>query len=194
MISAAVVPLLSIFNHSRFVAGTQIHLESGYTKLIDQMTIGQRGVTRPKGIVESLNVQPDHNWKLIRLILNDQSKDCSEIELLRSPDWIESHQAQVGGSIFLNMPEMIVEAMADVLAIEPCPVLEEGVGNDSLPVLSSTRRAKSMTSSSKARSSPSALRPRIRSGQWIAMRVLSLWLVGQSRLSFPISSLIVKTL
>lgn len=75
-----------------------------------------------------MNVQPDRNWKLIRLILNDQSEERSEIELLRSPDWIEGHQAQVGGSILLNMPEMSVEGMADVLAIDPCLELEKGVG------------------------------------------------------------------
>ena len=36
--------------------------------------------------------------------------------------------AHVGGTVWLNMPEMGVEGLAEVLAIEPCPPLEEGEG------------------------------------------------------------------
>lgn len=48
------------------------------------------------------------------------------IGLLRSLDWIEKHGAHVGGAIFLDLPEIGVEGEADVLAIGPCPPLEEG--------------------------------------------------------------------
>lgn len=44
--------------------------------------------------------------------------------MLRSPDWIEDYGAHVGGSVFLDMPEMGVEGLADVIAIEPAPEIE----------------------------------------------------------------------
>ena len=48
--------------------------------------------------------------------------------LLRDCGWLEDHGAHVGGTVWLNMPEMGVEGLAEVLAIEPCPPLEEGEG------------------------------------------------------------------
>ena len=48
--------------------------------------------------------------------------------LLRSRDWLEDHGAYVGGSVFLDMPEMGACGQAEVLAIEPCSSLEEGEG------------------------------------------------------------------
>ena len=48
--------------------------------------------------------------------------------LLRDCAWLEDHHAHVGGTVWLNMPEMGVEGLAEVLAIEPCPPLEEGEG------------------------------------------------------------------
>ncbi len=48
--------------------------------------------------------------------------------LLRDCGWLEDHHAYVGGTVWLNMPEMGVESLAEVLAIEPCPPLEEGEG------------------------------------------------------------------
>ena len=48
--------------------------------------------------------------------------------LLRDCAWLEDNHAYVGGTVWLNMPEMGVEGLAEVLAIEPCPPLEEGEG------------------------------------------------------------------
>ncbi|QDU93267.1 DNA/RNA non-specific endonuclease [Lignipirellula cremea] len=44
--------------------------------------------------------------------------------LLRSPDWIEDYGAHVGGYVYLDMPEMGAEGLAEVLAIEPAPEIE----------------------------------------------------------------------
>ncbi len=44
--------------------------------------------------------------------------------MLRSLDWIEDYGAHVGGSVFLDMPEMGACGLAEVLAIEPCPATE----------------------------------------------------------------------
>ena len=44
--------------------------------------------------------------------------------MLRSHDWIEDYGAHVGGTVFLDIPEMGVEGLADVIAIEPVPEIE----------------------------------------------------------------------
>jgi hypothetical protein len=48
--------------------------------------------------------------------------------MLRSDDWIRERNAQVGGKLFLDMPEMGVKGLADVLSIDPCPEIEPGPG------------------------------------------------------------------
>ena len=50
-----------------------------------------------------------------------------EIELLRSVDWLEDG-VHVGGSVFLDMPEMGICEDAEVVAIEPCPEIAPGDG------------------------------------------------------------------
>ena len=46
------------------------------------------------------------------------------MELLQNPEWIKDYGANVGGSVFLDMPEMGAEGLAEVVAIEPCPPIE----------------------------------------------------------------------
>ncbi len=41
------------------------------------------------------------------------------VTLLRSPDWIADYGAHVGGTVWLNMPEMGIEGEAEVLDIGP---------------------------------------------------------------------------
>ena len=64
----------------------------------------------------------------ISLFLQRRDGSACWVNLLRSLDWIEDYGAHVGGTVFLDMPEMGVEGLAEVLAIEPCPPLEEGEG------------------------------------------------------------------
>jgi hypothetical protein len=64
----------------------------------------------------------------IRLRLDKPDGGRVDVTLLRSLDWIEDYGAHVGGTIWLDMKEMAVVGLAEVLAIEPCPPLEEGKG------------------------------------------------------------------
>jgi len=43
---------------------------------------------------------------------------------LRSPDWIEDYGAHVGGYVYLDMPHMGAEGLAEVLSIDPAPEIE----------------------------------------------------------------------
>lgn len=90
--------------------------------LIEDVTIGSRVV----GFALDSNPKTTNltsRW-LIELRI-----DHRNVELLRSLDWIEDYGAHVGGGVFLDMPEMGVEGLAEVLAIEPCPPLDEGEGS-----------------------------------------------------------------
>lgn len=44
--------------------------------------------------------------------------------LLRSPDWIEDYEVQVGGSVHLDMPERGANGLTEILSIEPAPEIE----------------------------------------------------------------------
>jgi hypothetical protein len=63
--------------------------------------------------------------RLLRLVLDYGGGDGVTIELLRPPGW---QAAVVGGVVWLDMPEMGAVGWARVLAVDPCPELEEGTG------------------------------------------------------------------
>ncbi len=69
-----------------------------------------------------------HRYQQIRLRLEHNPRYIVDVELLRDCAWLEDNHAHVGGTVWLNMPEMGVEGLAEVLAIEPCPPVEEGEG------------------------------------------------------------------
>jgi hypothetical protein len=51
------------------------------------------------------------------------------ITLLRPLSWISESQADIGTTIFLDLPEMGAQGLAKVLNIEPCPPIKPGKGN-----------------------------------------------------------------
>ncbi len=67
-------------------------------------------------------------WKKVCLTLSHDGDNQVEVSLLGSDEWLADQQAEVGATVFLNMPEMSVEGEARVTAIEPCPQLDEGEG------------------------------------------------------------------
>jgi hypothetical protein len=105
---------------SCFIALTLVH-GTNDSGPIENCRIGQR-VTTSGGTTGS---KPP---RLERLRVVRCATKNVEIAVLRSHDWIEDYGAHVGGSVYLDMPEMGVEGQAEVLAIEPCPTLEEGEG------------------------------------------------------------------
>ena len=48
--------------------------------------------------------------------------------MLRSVDWLAAEGAEVGGTVYLDMPEMGVQGRARVAAVEPCPPITEAEG------------------------------------------------------------------
>ena len=64
----------------------------------------------------------------IVLVIDKPNGDRADIRLIRSVDWIEKHNAKVGGEIFLDLPHMGARGFARVVAIESCPPLGQGAG------------------------------------------------------------------
>jgi hypothetical protein len=52
----------------------------------------------------------------------------SNIVLLRPVEWLTDTRAEVGSSIFLDMPEMSCRGLAEVASIDACPEIESGGG------------------------------------------------------------------
>lgn len=116
---------------SCFVSGTVVHLPHGLGQ-IDKLRIGERVLTYLPS--ERLDEISDKEYVdssgLRHLSLSFVRADGSsvQIELLRNLDWIGDYFARVGNTVRLDMPEMGVDGLTEVLAIEPCPSLEDGNG------------------------------------------------------------------
>jgi hypothetical protein len=67
-------------------------------------------------------------WRQVRLVLPLPGGARLEALLLRDLAWLANREAGVGLWIGLDLPEVGVRGPALVLAIEPCPEIEEGPG------------------------------------------------------------------
>ena len=110
-----------------FTAGTLVAVSGGF-KPIEDIRIGDR-VESTDGTHDLTEID-EKTWKHIsvRMSNSDGSGDVLDIELLRSPKWIEESGCQVGASIGLAVPELGIAGWARVLAVEPCPKLQTGSG------------------------------------------------------------------
>jgi hypothetical protein len=115
-----------------FVAGTPVHT-SGGPMAIEALRPGRRVRTLTPGERRGMPAGEEvglgaGSRRLVRLALDAGGGNAVEAELLRSAGWLAAHQAEVGRSVFLDMPEMGIAGHARVTAIEPCPAVEEGEG------------------------------------------------------------------
>ena len=68
------------------------------------------------------------DWQEIHLVLHHSETAWVDIQLLRGAQWFRQHQPEVGGTLFIDMPEMGVSGNAYVNAINEHPEIEEGPG------------------------------------------------------------------
>ena len=111
--------------HSDF-APPRMHLR---TTSIQDLRVGMRVLGRNPVRAEADQdlLQPDPAiWRLVRVRMEHKPGKFVHAQLLRPVEWIEDTGAEVGSSIWLDLPEMFVEGEADVLSIAPCPPLESG--------------------------------------------------------------------
>ena len=117
---------------SCIVAGTVVWTTRGLRR-IETLRAGDVVLTYPDGPPLGVATRPaaaidPSRFRLLTLALKKSPTQQINIHLLRSLDWIEDYGAHVGGSVFLDMPEMGAEGLAEVLSIEPCPEIEAGAG------------------------------------------------------------------
>jgi hypothetical protein len=115
--------ILGIFN-TTVVSDAEGRLLSLYTF---------RGRTPPKTARAEFSRWPDElhpdTHRGIRFFLDKGGGDWTRFSLLRSLQWMETNGVRVGEKVFIDLPDMGVSGQALVLAIEPCPELEEGDGD-----------------------------------------------------------------
>jgi len=77
--------------------------------------------------VPPLEIDPAH-WRNVRLRMAKADGGQLDIQLLRPVEWLALVDADSGGEIYLDMEEMGAAGMAQVLAIDLCPPVEDGSG------------------------------------------------------------------
>jgi len=99
------------------------------TRPIQEIGPGQKVVAEnPLGLeTEPSNIEPVF-WRQLTLRLEKDAGGWVDINLLRPLDWLEDHQAVIGKTIKLNLPEMGAAGDAMVMGISPCPQIEASDG------------------------------------------------------------------
>ena len=102
------------------------------TMNIEDVKIGSRvsGLNPDRDEVGELAPDPDPAAsKLLSLVMEKEDASLLHIQLIRSDAWVYESGTVAGAEIFLDLPEMSAVGFAQVLAVEPCPPIECGIGN-----------------------------------------------------------------
>ena len=111
-----------------FLAGTLVAVQGGYIQ-IEDLRVGDRVLTTDEQVVA--DIEPKlATWRRVSLTMpNPEAPGTSyDIEVLRPLDWLAMTGAEEGGTITFSLPELNLFGEADVVAIEPCPEIEPGLG------------------------------------------------------------------
>jgi hypothetical protein len=96
---------------------------------IETIRLGQRVLGRNPLRRAGGEPEPDPaTWRQLDLELHKAHGRLLYAALLRGPGWLEEHQVRVGGTVWLDMPEMGARGWAKVLALGPCPPIDPGPG------------------------------------------------------------------
>jgi RHS repeat-associated protein len=114
---------------SCFIAGTLVALSAQADAVpIEQIEVGDRVVTIDSTLEAPTEVDEEH-WRLVELRLFTEGK-VVDIETLRPRWWLEAVGAEPGATIELGLEELrIGVGTAEVLAVRPCPPIEQGPGH-----------------------------------------------------------------
>ena len=110
------------------------------TKNIEDIRVGDRVVAgNPEMAEDELpfdSAIDPVTWKLVRLraedYWDDGTVDIIDVDALQPPEWLHEHQAKVGAMVPIPLDlvemDMPAEMHAEIVAIEPCPEIEDGAG------------------------------------------------------------------
>lgn len=100
------------------------------TQSVEDVRLGQRVVGRNPLAHESQlasRIEPAE-WRAIKLEMSPNGV-VYELAFLRPLSWLTDLGGEVGGTIPLSMPEMGIDGLATVIAVEPCPTVEPDDGS-----------------------------------------------------------------
>ncbi len=94
---------------------------------IEELQVGER--IRSDAPTEEFDLQFGKDiirsdWRKLTLVAPKRDGSSADVVLLRPLQWLNEQQAEVGGTVFISVPECGIDGHADVLAIEPCPEIE----------------------------------------------------------------------
>ena len=98
---------------------------------VEHVKLCQRtvGVNPELSDVERTWTEPNPaTWKRLRLLAPKVDGRFAKVRMVRGPDWLDQQQAEVGGTVEINVPECGIEGRAEVLAIDPRPPVQPGEG------------------------------------------------------------------
>jgi RHS repeat-associated protein len=101
---------------------------------IQDVQVGERAIGINPEITDSERSAflPDPEpttWRKLTLEMIKSDGKRLDITLLRPLVWLEESQADIGATIYLDLPEMGAQGFAKVRNIEPCPPIKRGKGN-----------------------------------------------------------------
>jgi hypothetical protein len=94
---------------------------------IEELQVGER--IRSDAPTDEFNLQFGtdiirSDWRKVTLVAPKRDGSSADVVLLRPLPWLTEQQAEVGGTVFISVPECGIDGHAAVLAIEPCPPIE----------------------------------------------------------------------
>ncbi|MHC4406189.1 MAG: Hint domain-containing protein, partial [Planctomycetota bacterium] len=105
-----------------------------HTTRIEQIQLGHRVLGENPELTDAdraeFGPEPDPaTWRKLKLRAPKIDGTYADVELLRSLEWLEGQNAQVGGTVEINVPECGIEGDAEVLSIGSCPPIQPGPGH-----------------------------------------------------------------
>jgi hypothetical protein len=98
---------------------------------IEQIQVGDRVLAEsPTGEEDTAfgsEIIPS-DWRKLTLRAPKRDGTVAEVVLLRPLTWLNEQHGEVGGTVFISVPECGIDGNANVLAIEPCPAIPSGAG------------------------------------------------------------------
>ncbi|MEJ7595954.1 MAG: ParB/RepB/Spo0J family partition protein [Planctomycetaceae bacterium] len=98
---------------------------------IEELTVGRRVQADSPTTELDLQFGSDvvsADWRKLTLVAPKRDGSTADVVLLRPLTWLNEQQAEVGGTVFISVPECGIDGHAQVLAIEPCPEIVPGEG------------------------------------------------------------------
>lgn len=132
------------FSDDSLNASDIAHLPRVGTVPIEEITVGMRVPAFNPAIGAEERVRftdPDPlSWRLMELELQTASGRCLRVSMLRPIQWIHERSVHEGGEFHLSLPDLGVDAQANVLAIKHCPPIQPGPGHVVLSTFSQSSK------------------------------------------------------